>query len=743
MELIVVVGGGDNKMTHDSCDKEVDFSWLIGGPQGSGVESGANIFSKVCARMGYQIFGKREFYSNIKGEHSYFVVRVSTSKIGSNVNQVDLLTSFDAETIFRHFDEVKSGGVIIYDSALEDVVSDRVLTLDDHFKQRLHSVLSQAGKDVYSIKSVLEVASEQYGVKLLPVSFKSILAELAQEQNNPRLKNLIRMFNVIGVSLSAGLLGLPPAVLFDSIGSIFSKKPQIAQLNQAAANYAYNFATAKFPRFDVCLGGAAGDTASMESCTTRVRDDGGGDDDILVQGYEGTSLGKIVAGCRFQSYYPITPASDESVYLESHQILKMCGGDTDEDGDDGDDNHHDNNSKKQQEHESGSTAVIQTEDEISAIGMMIGAALTGTRASTSTSGPGFALMAEALGWAGINEVPVVVTLYQRSGPSTGLPTRHGQDDLLFAVNAGHGDFPKLVYASGDVEESFYDTCHCFNYADIFQLPVVHMMDKFLASSVVTCKRFDPGAVKIQRGKLLEKINSDVVAYKRFALSGGGGGGDNNNDDDSYQYYDNSFSKDSNDNDIISPRARLGMENGVFWNTGDESDELGHVTEDPILRVKMMDKRMSKLELALKTIPLDQQVVFYGMREGSIVHITTPNTFDFTIISWGSTKGPIIDGIRMLKRETGVNVGFIQIKLVHPFPTAQVLSLLGDTKTIIDIEANYSAQLGKIFKEHTTKTIDYYILKYTGRAMTSTEICNSLKKIIQNKAKQREVLMHGA
>ena len=99
---------------------------------------------------------------------------------------------------------------------------------------------------------------------------------------------------------------------------------------------------------------------------------------------------------------------------------------------------------------------------------MIGAALTGTRSSTSTSGPGFALMTEAIGWAGINEVPIVITLYQRSGPSTGLPTRHGQDDLLFAVHAGAGDFPKIVYASGDIEESFYDTGRCFNYADVFK-----------------------------------------------------------------------------------------------------------------------------------------------------------------------------------------------------------------------------------------------------------------------------------
>ena len=114
--------------------ESVDFTWLIGGPQGSGVESGANIFSQVCAQMGYQIFGKREFYSNIKGEHSYFTVRVSDKKIHSNVNDVNLMVSFDAETLFRHFDEVSSTGCIIYDSDLNEIDTERVRTLDTPFK---------------------------------------------------------------------------------------------------------------------------------------------------------------------------------------------------------------------------------------------------------------------------------------------------------------------------------------------------------------------------------------------------------------------------------------------------------------------------------------------------------------------------------------------------------------------------------------------------------------------------------
>ena len=134
----------------------VDFSWLIGGPQGSGVESGANIFSKVCAELGYQVFGKREFYSNIKGDHSYFTVRISDQSIHSNVNGVSLMTSYDAETIFRHYGEVISGGGIIYDSDLKNITTDSVHTLDNYFKERLHHELESKNKP-FTIDGILEI----------------------------------------------------------------------------------------------------------------------------------------------------------------------------------------------------------------------------------------------------------------------------------------------------------------------------------------------------------------------------------------------------------------------------------------------------------------------------------------------------------------------------------------------------------------------------------------------------------
>jgi len=588
-----------------------DYSWLIGGPQGSGVDTAANIFSRVGAKLGYHVFGKREYHSNIKGLHSYFVVRLSDKKIRSNINGANIMVAYDAETLVRHGLEIIKDGAIIYDASIVNTTVEQIPTLEAGHKTRLLKFFNSKNMEP-NVSSILDLAKEN-GVKVYPISFRDILSNIANELNSPELSRMVRLFNVLGVSFSLGILKAPIEPLLEAIEDTFSKKPSIVDLNKKAANFSYNYASAKFSDFNSSIS-----KIDKESNT------------LLVQGHQSSALGKIVCGCRFQSYYPITPASDESEFLETHEILQV------------------------KEDRPGSTTIVQTEDEISAIGMAVGASLTGVRSATSTSGPGFSLMAETLGWAGINETPVVITLFQRSGPSTGLPTRQGQDDLLFAINAGHGEFPRIVYASGDVEDSFYDTCKCFNFADIFQVPVIHILDKFIASSVVTCNRFEPDLVSIDRGKLLEKTDGD---YKRFAHSPDG----------------------------ISPRSKLGLENGVFWNTGDESDEHGHISEDPVNRIQMMDKRQKKVEQILTLVPKNDQAVAYGKS-------------DICIVSWGSPKGPILDAIEMHRKE-GHEICFIDIKLLEPFPTEHVKSLLKDSSIIVDIEANMTAQLGSLIRKN--------------------------------------------
>src|ERR671910_296018 len=505
------------------------LTWVIGGAQGSGVDSAANIFSRACAQGGLRIFGNREYYSNIKGEHSYFTVRVSDNLVRSHVDDINVLVSFDAETVFKHADKVTRGGAIIYDTALVNTNINEVPTIDEHASERIAQMLEKANKE-FTIQGILNYAKDR-GAFLVGISYFNLIKEFSQRINEPSLSKLTRMINVMALSASMATLDFDRDVLARAIRHIFRSKPKIAEINVAAADHAYNHVRSEF---------------DISKFPFKLRCKKPTSEMLLVQGNQSSAMGKIIAGCRFQTYYPITPASDDSEFLESNQIIEETNG------------------KK------GSIVVVQTEDEIAAIAMAIGGALTGVRAATATSGPGFSLMAEALGWAGINEVPLVVSLYQRAGPSTGLPTRHEQGDLLFAINAGHGEFPRIVFASGDIEESFYDTLRVFNFADVFQLPVIHLLDKAIASSIMTCKNFDPNMINIDRGNLITEINNKVQDhnklehFKRFELK---------------------------ENEPISARTPIGTENGIFWNTGDEHNEEGHIIEEPRIKIKFVQIKL--------------------------------------------------------------------------------------------------------------------------------------------------------
>ncbi|MGH7449882.1 MAG: 2-oxoglutarate ferredoxin oxidoreductase subunit alpha, partial [bacterium] len=353
-----------------------------------------------------------------------------------------------------------------------------------------------------------------------------------------------------------------------------------------------------------------------------------------------------------------------------------------------------------------SIVVVQTEDEIAALTMAIGAALAGARATTATSGPGFCLMAEGTGWAGMNEVPVVITLYTRGGPATGLPTRHEQGDLRFALHAAHGEFPRLVLASGDHEEAFYDAIRAFNYAEQYQTPVVHLVDKALANSTQTVAMFDPDKVRIHRGKVLSEAELASLhngGYKRFAFV----------------------------EDGVSPRAFLGSKHGVFWNTGDEHDEIGHITEDPTNRVMMMDKRMRKLETAAREIPLREKFNFFGDPSAPI-----------TIVSWGSTKGAILDAMPVLQDE-GIEVNFLQARLIHPLPVDEIAEILRRAKTTVGVEMNYLAQFAGVIREHTGIALQHLLVKYNGRPISRDEVVESVRNIVTKKTTSRKVVLtHG-
>jgi 2-oxoglutarate/2-oxoacid ferredoxin oxidoreductase subunit alpha len=642
------------------------ISWLIGGPQGSGVDSAANIFAKTCAKQGFHIFGKREFYSNIKGEHSYFTIRLSEKPVSSHLEEINMLVSFDAETVFRHADKVSPGGVIIYDSSLVETVLEEVPTIDLEAYKRISKLLKDSGLSL-NLSGMLDLAKSN-GCIVYGLPYFDMIEAVAKNMNDPKLSKLSRVVNVMAISASISLLGINKDKIIGAIEEVFGSKPKLLASNIEAAQYAYAYIKTKFDTKNVKF-----NITPKEALKNY----------LLISGSQAAAIGKILGGCRFQTYYPITPASDESEFLESNQIIEQADG------------------------KNGSIVVIQTEDEIAAITMAIGASLTGVRTATATSGPGFSLMAEALGWAGMNEVPLVVTMYQRAGPSTGLPTRHEQSDLLFAINAGHGDFPKIVLASGDIEEAFYDSIKAFNFAEIYQLPVIHLLDKAISSSIQTCKNFS-NEVKIERGKfknVIDKNQSEGTAghFQRFKF----------------------------EDSPISTRVPIGTENAIFWNTGDEHTEEGHISEDPENRIKMMDKRMKKLDLALEKIAEDDKAMCYDFHSNS----------NGVVVSWGSTKGAILEALEKLSEE-GKKLRFIQIRLLHPFPTETVKKFLMDTKLVIDVEMNYSSQLGSLVQQNTGRKIDYRIVKYNGRPISSTEIYIALKTILSGNNERRIVLDGG-
>jgi 2-oxoglutarate ferredoxin oxidoreductase subunit alpha len=635
-------------------------NWMAGGPQGSGVDTAANIFGRACGYGGLYVFGRREYHSNIKGLHSYFHLRVSKDELLANINDVDLLAAFDAETVVRHLTEVvPQGGIIVDSKEMATKVLD-IQTLPPEFKVQMHKFMQENGVGE-TLKDWLDYAQKKQ-VQVFPVPYLELLNQIGAKLGISQISKITRMINVLTIGISLALFKFDPELAEKAVRATFEEKGKVADMNVTALNLAFEYAEEHF----------------KDNFKHRLEKVPITEERVFLTGNQAVAMGKVLGGCRVQTYYPITPAADESEYLEAHEILKTSG-------------------------ENESVLVIQTEDEIAAINSASGACLAGARAATSTSGPGFSLMVEGLSWAGNNEVPVVVTYYQRGAPATGLPTRNGQADLRFAMHAGHGEFPRIILASGDIKECFYDAAKVFNLAEKYQTPTIHLMDKAMANCSQTFPVFDYGKFKIDRGQLLTEKDLEGKEYRRFQFTETG----------------------------VSPRVPLGTKNALAWYTGDEHNETGHISEEPFNRVLMMEKRMKKLDLVEKETLIEDKLVFFGDQNSENI-----------VVSWGSPKGAIIEALNMLKEE-GLTAGFVQVRMIVPFPTELIKKALSGKKRIIDVEDNYSGQLGEVVKEKTGITPNYHVLKYTGRPMTTTEVHSALKRILTGKAAERQVLMYGS
>jgi 2-oxoglutarate ferredoxin oxidoreductase subunit alpha len=631
---------------------------MAGGAQGAGVDTAATIFGKACGYGGLYVFGRREYHSNIKGLHSYFHLRVAEKELLANVSDVNLLAAFDAETIVRHVQEVTPGGGIIVDAMALNTKALDIPTFPPEYRAEVEQFMKENGVGE-TIRDFLAYA-EKKNIRVFPVPYMALLNKIGKQLGIPQISKIIRMINVLTIGVSFALLKYDKTLVENAVKSQFPEK--IATMNVTALDEAYGYAMRNF----------------KNSLNFKLeKTDNVKEERLFITGNQAVAMGKVLGGCRVQTYYPITPAADESEYLEEYQIFKT--GSEDE-----------------------AIVVVQTEDEIAAINSASGACLAGARAATSTSGPGFSLMAEGLSWAGNNEVPVVVTYYQRGAPATGLPTRNGQADLRFVMHAGHGEFPRIILASGDIKECFYDAAKAFNYAEKYQMPVIHLMDKAMANCSQTYPVFPHADFKIDRGALLTEKDLEGKEYRRFRFTANG----------------------------VSPRGPLGTKDALQWCTGDEHNETGHISEEVPNRMKMMEKRLKKLDLVEKEAPVEDKANFYGDK-----------TSENIVISWGSPKGAIIEAIDLLKKD-GLSLGFLQLRMLHPLPVEHVKRNLAGRKRIIDIEDNYTGQLGGVIKEKTGIAPNYHILKYSGRPSTTTEIYHALKKILTGKASEREVLTFG-
>jgi 2-oxoglutarate ferredoxin oxidoreductase subunit alpha len=349
--------------------------------------------------------------------------------------------------------------------------------------------------------------------------------------------------------------------------------------------------------------------------------------------------------------------------------------------------------------------VKQCEDELAVVNLAIGAGHAGVRAMCATSGGGFALMTEAIGLAGMIEAPVVIVEVQRGGPSTGIPTKTEQADLNQVFGASQGDYPRIIIAPSDVTDCFNSSVEAFNLADKYQLPVTIISDLLVSEHPETVEAADLVTdVPIDRGEIVTEWPESNGEYKRFQFTKSG----------------------------ISPRALPGTEGTVYVAGSDDHDEGGILISDvftsPPVRRKIQEKRMRKLKGALAEL---EAPVLEG-----------PADAEVTLIGWGSTKGVIIEAIRILAEE-GIKANQLHIKYLTPFHEKEVRDILARCKRTICIEANYTGQFARHLRAETGITVDDRILKYDGEPFEPHHIVDEVKAIIAGTARSTDVTLEEA
>jgi 2-oxoglutarate ferredoxin oxidoreductase subunit alpha len=439
--------------------------------------------------------------------------------------------------------------------------------------------------------------------------------------------------NVVAVGAIAGIFGVERKMAGKYVEKFFSAKSAgIVQKNLAALKKGFSFGE---------------DLAKSFKINFNIVGDAGVEDQALLNGGEAVALGALAGGCNFIASYPMSPSTSVLTFLAKHA-------------------------------KTFDIITEQAEDEIAAINMGLGAWYAGARAMVTTSGGGFALMTEGVSLAGIMESPMVIHLAQRPGPATGLPTRTEQGDLELALYAGHGEFPRIIFAPGKIEDAFSLTQRAFNLADKYQVPVFILTDQYFMDSYYNMATPDLSKLKIE--KHVTRTKKD---YRRYE-----------------------FTK----SDIL-PRGVPGFGDGLVVVDSDEHDTEGHITEDLDLRIRMVDKRLKKGELLKKdNIPPE---------------LTGAKNYKNLIVCWGSTHNIVEEAVQKLGRG---DVALLHFKQVYPLPEETAGYLQKAEKTII-VENNATSQFAKLIKLQMGIDIDEKILKYNGLSFLVGEVTEKLKDVL--------------
>ncbi len=449
-------------------------------------------------------------------------------------------------------------------------------------------------------------------------AIKLELAETAKQLGNTRVANTV----ALGALLS--LFGEGLDIMRGVLSKTFGDK--LADINNQAVTAGYDMVTNRYKHLDGPFG-----------------------DHMVVSGSQAVAFGALAAGLQFYAAYPMSPSTPVMVALAA--AADKLG-----------------------------IVVEQAEDEIAAMNMAIGGSYAGARAMTGTSGGGLSLMVEALGLAGITEIPVVVLDVMRPGPATGLPTRTEQADLKFVVSASQGEFPRMVIALRDHRDAFYQTVRAFDLAEKYQIPVILLSDQYLGDATSTVEPFSLDDIE-----MVQPSRSAGSDYRRYAMTESG----------------------------VSPRLIPGRQEQLVIVDSDEHDEYGHITESAEVRVAMADKRMRKLQGLMQDL---QEPEFFG-----------PDAFDVLLIGWGSVSGPLKEAVGLLNAQRGSAYAALIFGDVWPLPTQRLTQMTKKAKTIINVEQNATGQLASLIRAETGIVCDTAILKYDGRQISGEEIAERAAK----------------